>query len=252
MEHIETDALRYLPPSTVMEYRRGEEIYTQGAPATHLYAVVQGSVKVGRVARGGRPMVIDLYMKDRLFGEWALTSRHRREHATAMEAAAIMVWPIAQVQSLMAERPKFAVALLNVIAQRSSGFLERVEYSVTASIPQRVAAALLHFAGQAGVEGPEGWIRTGPLTHEFIAEYVGASREVVTTYLTEFRRKGHVLYSRRQMLVHRAALMDIVAGDSSGAPQPRAGPEFLALADRAASAVFQASAESVSGPEGTD
>ena len=217
MNRIQIDALEYLPYSMATEYKRGQEIYNQGDPATHLYLVVKGSVKVWRIAPKGHSIVIGLYLTEELFGESALTSQERREQATAMELTSVMAWSVEQVKHLMMQRPKLAVALLSVLATRSSGFLDRVEGFSTGTIAKRLASALIHFGERSGVEAPGGCIRMGPFTHEFLAEYVGTSREVITHYLTDFRRQGHVVYSRKHITIDRAALSEIAAGHWSGA-----------------------------------
>jgi len=45
-----------------------------------------------------------------------------------------------------------------------------------------------------------------PFTHEMLAQYVGTSREIVTHYMSQFRRDGLVRYSRAGIAIHCAAL----------------------------------------------
>jgi CRP/FNR family transcriptional regulator len=45
-----------------------------------------------------------------------------------------------------------------------------------------------------------------PLAHESLAQYVGTCREVVTLHLVQFRRKGYVRYSRKEIVLYPAAL----------------------------------------------
>jgi len=44
------------------------------------------------------------------------------------------------------------------------------------------------------------------LTHELLAQYVGTSRELVTSRMTNFRRQGYLQYTRKDITVYRDAL----------------------------------------------
>jgi hypothetical protein len=54
-----------------------------------------------------------------------------------------------------------------------------------------------------------------PLTHELLSQYVGTSREVITLHMNRFRKLGYLRYSRRGMVVHRDALQEWLARNSS-------------------------------------
>jgi len=45
-----------------------------------------------------------------------------------------------------------------------------------------------------------------PLTHELLAQYVGTSREIVTHYMSQFRRDKLLSYSRSGIAIDRSAL----------------------------------------------
>src|SRR5437773_12557670 len=75
------DPLAHLPCSTILEYRKGQTIYSQDQPSTSIYLVIDGKVKVCRMADDGRQVVVDIYQPDEFFGESAflgLRSEERR------------------------------------------------------------------------------------------------------------------------------------------------------------------------------
>jgi hypothetical protein len=53
----------------------------------------------------------------------------------------------------------------------------------------------------------DGTVSMPPFTHELLAQYVGTSREIVTHYMSQFRREGLLRYSRAAIAIHRAALI---------------------------------------------
>ena len=47
------DPLAHLPCSSIVEYRKGQMIYNQDQPSTSIYLVIDGKVKVSRLADDG-------------------------------------------------------------------------------------------------------------------------------------------------------------------------------------------------------
>src|ERR1700693_1402260 len=87
------DPLAHLPCSTILEYKRGQIIYNQDQPSSNIYLVIDGKVKVCRLADDGRQVVVDIYQTDEFFGESAfLSSIPRDEQAMAIENTKAMTW----------------------------------------------------------------------------------------------------------------------------------------------------------------
>src|SRR5882724_8741786 len=177
------DVLDYLPCSTVTQYKRGALIYTQNDPAQHLYLVVRGSVKAWRTFANGRSLIIGLYGPEDFFGESLLISPHRQEQATALEATDLMAWSAEVLEQHMLQRPKLAVALVRLFAKRTVEFSQGVNSCLTDTVIERLARKLIEFSDRWGVEGRSGSVEMAMLTHEFLSECVGSSRELITQYL---------------------------------------------------------------------
>jgi len=65
------DPLAHLPCPTIVEYKKGQMIYNQDQPSTSIYLVIDGKVKVCRLADDGHQVVMDIYQPDEFFGETA-------------------------------------------------------------------------------------------------------------------------------------------------------------------------------------
>jgi len=50
-----------LPGSTLQDYRKGQTIYKQDQRSTSIYRVVEGTVKVSRLADARREAIVDIY-----------------------------------------------------------------------------------------------------------------------------------------------------------------------------------------------
>jgi CRP-like cAMP-binding protein len=117
-----------------------------------------------------------------------------------------MAWSTAEIEDMVAKRPRLAVALLQILAKRSIDFTERIESLSVDNIARRLARSLIRFADRQGTRGDNGSVRMAPLTHELLAQYVGTSREIVTHYMNQFRKQAYLEYSRRGIVLDRHAL----------------------------------------------
>jgi CRP-like cAMP-binding protein len=68
--------------------------------------------------------------------------------------------------------------------------------------------ALVQLSRSIGSPTPQGALRITGLTHQAIAEYVGTSREIVTSEMNRLRRLGYVSYSRLHTDVYATALAE--------------------------------------------
>jgi CRP/FNR family transcriptional regulator len=224
------DPLAFLPCSPVTKYKPGQTIYTPHQPSSHFFLVVEGRVKVSRVSRGSE-VVMDVYQADEFFGEAALLSWDNRvERAVAIEYTRIMCWSREEIEENTMQRPKLALALLQLMARRTDEFECRIQSFSGESVTRRLTRALTRFAGRFGSTGQDGNVSMPSLTHELLSKYVGTSREIVTHHMNQFRRDGYLEYSRDAISLYPHAIsewqtMPVSSGDSPVIPP--VAPELL-------------------------
>ena len=203
------DPLAHLPCSSIVEYRKGQMIYNQDQPSTAIYLVIDGSVKVSRMAEDGRQVVVDIYQRDEFFGESALLGLpHRAEQAVVLDNARLMTWTASEIEDIVMKRPRLAVALLQILVQRTLDFTQRIESFSADNISRRLARSLIRFSERMGSPETDGSMRMAPFTHELLSQYVGTSREIVTHYMNQFRRQGYLKYSRKGIVLYKDAFKE--------------------------------------------
>ena len=203
------DPLAHLPCSSIVEYRKGQMIYNQDQPSTAIYLVIDGSIKVSRMAEDGRQVVVDIYQRDEFFGESALLGLpHRAEQAVVLDNARLMTWTASEIEDIVMKRPRLAVALLQILVQRTLDFTQRIESFSADNISRRLARSLIRFSERMGSPETDGSMRMAPFTHELLSQYVGTSREIVTHYMNQFRRQGYLKYSRKGIVLYKDAFKE--------------------------------------------
>jgi CRP/FNR family cyclic AMP-dependent transcriptional regulator len=200
------DILEYLPVSETREFAKGRCIYGPNHPSDLLYLVVTGTVRLSRITGEGSEVLLDIVRPDELFGESAFLGCPRADRATAVEPTKLMTWAISDMEQLVTKRPRLAVALLQLLAERNAESARRIESFALDSVEQRLARSLLRFSERLGTLEDDGTERMMPLTHAMLSQYVGTSRELVTHYMSRFRKQGFVSYSRAGIVLYRDAL----------------------------------------------
>ena len=208
-EIVRVDPLLYLPRKGLLEYRRGRIIFDRAQPSDGLYLIVEGRVKVSSAIDDGSLSLIDIHAANDFFGESGLLGLVRRgQTATALDRALLMLWTTAEIEALIERQPKLGTALLQVMVERCLDCEERLQSFALEKTPGRVARGLLRFVTRLGVQQDDGSVRIPPLTHQALAEYVGTSREIVTSQMNFLRQGGYLTYSRKGINIRQDALRE--------------------------------------------
>jgi CRP-like cAMP-binding protein/DNA-binding CsgD family transcriptional regulator len=201
------DILEDLPRSTIRRYRNGEVIYDSDTPATHLYLVIEGRVKVLRTSVDGRDVLIDVYKEEELFGESALLNLpSRRELAIAIEPVRLMAWTLTELHNIVQTRPQLGTALSQILVQRLIECQKRVESFAVDRVNQRLARTLIQLADKLGHQSEDRSVRISGMNHQLLSDYVVTTRATVTHWMNCFRCQGLVRYSSDSLVVYPEAI----------------------------------------------
>lgn len=204
------DALNYLPSTRVIEYPRRTAIYEPTRTRSRLYLVLSGRVKVFCTADSGEQTLLRVVGSEEFFGEAALVPYEGgvRESAVSIEPVQAMSWTAEEVQERIEKEPRLALALSEYVGRQNLLLRERITTIANYKTGVRVTLALLQLARMNGLTTPQGSTRLTGLTHQAMAEYVGTSREIVTSEMNRLRRLGYVSYSRLYTDIYVGALSE--------------------------------------------
>lgn len=186
-------------------YPKGSVILFEDDPGDALFVVRSGRVKVVLLAEDGREVILGLLGVGEHFGELSLIDdRPRSAHVIAMEQSSILVLRREDFRRRVEASPVVAWALLQELSHRLRRADETIGSLVLLDVPGRIARMLL----DASLECDSDLIEK-PLTHQTIAQVIGASRETVSRALREFQDHGWVTTERRCLrLLDKVALRE--------------------------------------------
>ncbi|HLH17666.1 MAG TPA: Crp/Fnr family transcriptional regulator [Bryobacteraceae bacterium] len=204
------DALNYLPSTRIVEYPRRCAIYEPARPASRLYLLLAGRVKVFCTADNGSQTLLRVAGPEEFLGESSLVPSPGalRESAVVVDSAQAMAWTPEEVEERIERVPKLALALAEYFGRNNGVLSERITTIANYKTGPRVVLALIQISRSVGVPTPGGALRITGLTHQAIADYVGTSREIVTSEMNRLRRLGYLSYSRLYTDVFADALAE--------------------------------------------
>jgi CRP/FNR family cyclic AMP-dependent transcriptional regulator len=199
-----------IPGKEAIDFRPGQKIFTQGDPATTVYFIQQGAVKLSTVSKGGKEAMIGLLGSGEFFGEGCLTGQPRRlSTATAAGAISVLAIPKEQMARMLHEDHVFSDRFIAHMLKRNVRIEEDLVDQLFNSTEKRLARALLLLA-RYGREGrPETIIPR--ISQETLAGMVGTNRGRVNMFMNKFRKLGFIDYNGG-LQVH-SSLLTVVLND---------------------------------------
>jgi CRP/FNR family cyclic AMP-dependent transcriptional regulator len=178
----------------VMEYRRGESIYSQGEPADTVMYIQKGGVKFSVVNGTGKEAVVAMFGPGDFFGEGCMAGQLlRMGTASAITSTTVLV--IQQRELLRALHAEHALSdhFITYMLARNIRVEEDLIDQLFNSSEKRLARTLLLLARYGEQEQPDGLLPK--LSQETLASMVGTTRSRVNFFLNKFRKLGFIEYN---------------------------------------------------------
>lgn len=199
--------------ATVRTYAPGTSILPQGSSRSTVFFLLRGEVSVSVYLPDGRRVLCALYQPGTIFG-FPLVERERPRwsSADAFTASTLALVPRADFERVIHNLSAPAVAaFFNRLLMRQARFAMRLLHCIVLDLPGRLALALMELADVFGQSTTEGIQIALPLTHEHLAEMVGASRERVSKAMAELAHGGALTYSRRSITLRNVEALKRLA-----------------------------------------
>jgi len=192
-----------LAAAMIRRFPRGASVYPQGTHRGTLFIVLAGTVSVSVALANGQRILCAFYRPGAMFGFPIVEfERPRLSAADAFTDVAAAVIPRREFERILAGLPaSVAIRFFNRLLERQARFAMRLVHCAALDLRGRLALTLADLASTVGVPDADGVRIDLPLTHENLAEMVGASRERVSKGMSELLSKRLLRYSRQAVTV---------------------------------------------------
>ena len=213
LKNLSEDAQRaFSEVAREIPFRKDERLVPLGQPLQRLLVLTHGLAKLVGVSANGHERILYVHRTGELVGPTVLLDNFRHDYEVcAMCTGQALSVSRRDLLAIGRRHPSVIVVLAQEVSRLLHAMTERVMSATSAEVPVRLSKLLLDFAYRNGDE-PEDFVPLShPLTHEVMAQIVGASRPHTSTVLRDLEQLGAVMRkSRRGLLVRPSRLTTIV------------------------------------------
>jgi CRP-like cAMP-binding protein len=192
----------------------GAAVHEATAPADRVFLIESGEIRRLQTGADGSRRLLEILGSGDWFGQEAV-GRLPVYGCQAMAMTDAVVWVAAadKVLEALPRHPKASLQIIHQLADRLSIATEEASHLVFDDTRLRLVKALLKFSRSAAatVTGDGVILR---MTHEQLAQAVGAARETVSLTLTQLRQANLLRTGRNQLAFDPRALTGILNADA--------------------------------------
>jgi CRP/FNR family transcriptional regulator, cyclic AMP receptor protein len=191
---------------------KGSMLSLHEGPHAGLHILLRGRMKMLWFSEKGRVMILDLLDAGDVFGEMSLADEPDPEptFAEALQTVEIETIPRFVVERAW-KNPSLAIALARLMGARRTRLERRLGTYVFRRVSNRLALLLLELSKRFGEALPSRFPSSTSearhsvldirLSQQDLGNLIGASREIVSLTLSEFRRRGAISMLGRRIVI---------------------------------------------------
>lgn len=185
--------------AVVKHYRKNTVIIEKGDDANALFVLLKGRSKAYVADERGKEIILSEQGPGAVLGELALLAdMPRTASVMTLEDSDLLVLSKRSFGECLEANPGIALNLIHSLARQVRTLTESVTDFALLDVYGRIAKILV----DSSVE--ENGVRITPkLTHQQIADHVGASREMVSKILKDLKAGGYLSVTDKRYVIHR-------------------------------------------------
>lgn len=197
-------------------YGPGQMIYSYRSPATHLYVIAVGKVKLIHQTEEGRNAILDVLTRGEFFGYLPRSDQDTYSNsAQALTSTCALAIGKKDFKGILNRYPAVTLELLNVVSSRLASAQEAIRRPSTDPAEKRIASALLRLAEKFGKKKDVGLLIQLSLSREDLADMSGTITETASRIVSGLRREGIIQTGRKWISITDPKRLSSIAGHRS-------------------------------------
>ncbi len=195
----------------IRKFRKGEIICNLDDRCEYIYVVKKGTAKAFLPTIDGKEIILAIRKPGDIIGITSLFgSRRRVSYVSALEEVEMLAMKTDDLREMTSQSMNMAILVIKILGIRLHHSRMVIYDSFTKSVEKRLARMLLDLSRDVGIPTESGTAINLSLTHEHIAQMIGASRQTVTLALNELAGDRIIRKHRRKITILDAqALKDL-------------------------------------------
>jgi CRP/FNR family transcriptional regulator, nitrogen oxide reductase regulator len=188
--------------------------FHQGDPATLLYVLTKGQVKLSQITPEGNQVLLRFIHPGEMFGGVAAFGDSTYPvSAEAVQDCIVLTWDTATLVRMMETYPPIALNAMRHLVQRVQELQQRNLELATERVERRIAHALLRLARASGRPVDGGVLIDLALSRQDLAEMTGTTIYTVSRTLSAWQQRGLIQAGRERVLIREPHGLTTIAED---------------------------------------
>ncbi|MBO3284048.1 Crp/Fnr family transcriptional regulator [Paenibacillus sp. FSL M8-0228] len=203
---IEMDQMTSITTIPKKNFIQTPETFSEG-----LYFVKKGKVRLYKLNADGKQFTLDILREGNVFGEMDMISLGTREmYIETIEECDICRMDKDRFEHFLIEHPRFMMNMIKVLSDRISGMSSLAQHLALGNLQDKILYILLKLSDQFALQSRDEYCKINfPLSHQEIANLVGATREAVTAALQELVKEKVIKTGFKTIYIHREKLVKL-------------------------------------------
>lgn len=208
----EAEMMELAGKSEMLDVPKGEAFSVRNAETGHAYLLKQGRMRSLRQVGDGRKVALDILSPGDVVGATAIVSGGAdSESFEALEPCLVCRIRGEVLESLLQQNGQIGLSVMHRVGLRKRKIESRLLDMVFCTVPMRVARLLLDFTERFGEKTSKGALINLKLSHQELADLIGANREATGRALSSLLDAGAIAYQGKLILIQNADVLKAAA-----------------------------------------
>ncbi len=207
------------------EHRFGkkEYVFRSGAEDDNVYFLIEGRVRIAQISAAGKEVILWFCFPGEIFGIADLTGNEPRQvSAQAYVPTTVKAIPQHEFREFLLHHPQISLHVIGLLCCRLRVLGDNLLNLSRDNVKQRVLKLLTRLSARYGRVENGSFYLDVRLTHQEMADMIGASRQTFTTTLNELAKEGLIHVRNKIIHIDDPALRKNLIGVHGGP-----GPDFV-------------------------
>ncbi|WP_078548157.1 Crp/Fnr family transcriptional regulator [Litchfieldia alkalitelluris] len=184
--------------------KKGTFLFQEGMPATELYVIRSGRIKISKLSSDGRELSLRICTCDEIVGELTLFTEEAKYifNAVVVESGEVAVINKNELERKLFENNKLAFEFMKWMSDHfrktQTKFRDLVLYGKKGAL----YSTLVRMTNSYGVKTEDGILIDLPLTNQELANFCATTRESVNRMLNDLRGKNILSIKKGKITIH--------------------------------------------------
>lgn len=172
-------------------YKKGQILFTEGAPNFGLYCINSGKIKVTKSAGEGRETILRIVGPGDVIGHQNLLTNDKNQNtATMIEDGSVCFIDRKFIKELIQKESSVSMNLIKKLSAEMTASENRNAAMSNKNVRERLADLLLSLKSNYGIKEDHRVRLDIKLTREEMASIVGTANETIIRFISEFKDEG--------------------------------------------------------------